>query len=177
VTFTSWAKRGLVPLAASTDGTTSARSVTAGGLRAPDPELHELINPYTVLQYEYWRDSAGPGQWRGGMGTVYRWRVDADGIMAVNFGGGVNEETRPYGLEGGLGSPKSKLVVRRDGEELTIDTETFFALNRNDEVEIYETGGGGYGDPRARDPERIADDVADGFVSAVQASEVYGAQP
>ena len=39
--------------------------VCAGGVRAPDPELHELVNPYTILQYEYWPDSAGAGEWRG----------------------------------------------------------------------------------------------------------------
>jgi len=63
--------------------------VCAGGLRAPDPELHELVNPYTVLQYEYWPDSAGAGQWRGGMGTIYRWRVEADDI-AVHIAASVS---------------------------------------------------------------------------------------
>lgn len=148
--------------------------ITAGGLRAPDPELHELVNPYSVLQYEYWPDSAGAGQWRGGMGTVYRWRVEADGISAVNFGGGVNEETRPYGLQGGRAAPTSKVVVHRAGVEQVIDTESFFFLQRGDEVEIHETGGGGYGDPRERERERVEADVADGLVTAEQAREVYG---
>ena len=62
---------------AATAGTTWAPWSAPGGLRAPDPELHELVDPFTVLQYEYWPDSAGAGEWRGGMGTIYRWRVDA----------------------------------------------------------------------------------------------------
>lgn len=148
--------------------------IAAGGLRAPDPELHELANPYRVLRYEFWSDSAGPGQWRGGMGTVYRWRVEADGIAAVNFGGGVNETTRPYGLLGGHPAPLSSVVVHRNGAEEAIDTETLFFLNRGDEVEIHEAGGGGYGDPRARDQARIAADVADGLVSAERARDIYG---
>lgn len=148
--------------------------ITAGGLRAPDPELHELVNPYRVLQYEFWPDSAGAGQWRGGMGTILRWRVQADGISAVNFGGGVNEATRPYGLMGGHQAPVSRVVVRRDGVEQSIDTQTFFFLESGDEVEIHETGGGGYGDPRARDRSRVAEDVADGLVSPAQAREAYG---
>ena len=149
--------------------------ITAGGLRAPDPELHELANPYVVLQYEFWPDSAGPGQWRGGMGTIYRWRVEADGVAAVNFGGGAREATRPYGLVGGHAAPVSKVVVRHNGVEQTIDTGTFFFLQRGDEVEIHETGGGGYGDPRARDRARVEADVADGLVSVEQARAVYGA--
>lgn len=151
--------------------------ITAGGLRAPDPELHELVNPYRVLQYEFWPDSAGPGQWRGGMGTIHRFRVEADGIAAVNFGGGVNEATRPYGLMGGHAAPKSRVVVHRRGAEQVIDTESFFYLERGDEVEIHETGGGGYGDPRERDRARVEADVADGLVTPEQACEVYGAAP
>lgn len=152
--------------------------ITAGGLRAPDPELHELVNPYSVLQYEYWPDSAGAGQWRGGMGTVYRWRVEADGISAANFGGGNNEETRPYGLCGGQEAPASRVVVvRRNGVEETIDAESFFYLDRGDEVEIHVAGGGGFGDPRERTRERVEADVADGLVTAEHAQEIYGWTP
>jgi len=151
-------------------------SFCGGSLRAPDPELHELIDPYTVLQYEYWQDSAGPGRWRGGLGTVYRWRVEADGILAVNFGGGVNDETRPYGLSGGQRSPVSELRVRRrgGGEPERIDTESFFTLNQGDEVELRVTGGGGFGDPLTRDRTSLADDLADGVVSLAQARAAYG---
>ena len=149
-------------------------SVTAGGLRAPDPELHELIDPYTVLRYEYWQDSAGPGEWRGGLGTVCRWRVEADGITGVNFGGGVNEETRPFGLDGGQSAPVSRMLIHRNGAVEEVDTETFFALNRGDEVEVFVTGGGGFGDPLRRDRTQVADDVADGIVSREQARAAYG---
>ncbi|MDR2189539.1 MAG: hydantoinase B/oxoprolinase family protein [Azonexus sp.] len=149
--------------------------ITAGGLRSPDPELHELVNPYRVLEYEYWTDSAGPGKWRGGMGTSYRYRVEADGIAAVNFGGGVNEETRPYGLMGGLPAPKSRAVLyRSDGSAQEIDTQSFFNLQRGDEVHLYVTGGGGYGDPHERDRARIEADIADGLVTPEQARQNYG---
>jgi N-methylhydantoinase B len=150
--------------------------ICAGGLRAPDPELHELVNPYHVLQYEFWPDSAGAGQWRGGMGTIYRWKVQADGIAAVNFGGGVNEATRPYGLSGGHTAPLSTVQVFRDGENVTVGSQTFFNLNQGDEVAIFETGGGGFGDPLKRDRARLSDDIADGLVSAEQARAIYGAR-
>ena len=92
--------------------------ICAGGLRAPDPELHELVDPFTVLQYEFWPDSAGAGQWRGGMGTVYRWRVDADGIPAANFGGGVHEVTAPFGLSGGHPAPPHELSINKNTGEV-----------------------------------------------------------
>ncbi|MCL2714241.1 MAG: hydantoinase B/oxoprolinase family protein [Alphaproteobacteria bacterium] len=160
--FDGWDHRGAV--------------ITAGGLRAPDPELHELVNPYRVLRYEYWPDSAGAGQWRGGMGTIYRWRSETDGVMAANFGGGVREETRPFGLMGGQAGPIATLTLyNKDGEHV-IGTEAFFAMNKGDEVEIHAAGGGGYGDPQLRDPALIAKDVANGLVSPAQARALYGAE-
>lgn len=149
--------------------------VCAGGLRAPDPELHELVDPYTVLQYEFWPDSAGAGQWRGGMGTIYRFSIDAPGVAAANFGGGNRPETAPFGLEGGLPAPPHELYLRKpSGEVVTIDAESFYSLDQGDVYEIYESGGGGYGDPRLRGVERVRADVADGFVSVEAARQHYG---
>lgn len=149
--------------------------VCAGGLRAPDPELHELVDPYTVLQYEYWPDSAGAGRWRGGMGTIYRWRIDAPGIMAANFGGGLRDETAPFGLEGGRAAPHHRLSLRKpSGQVIDVEAETFYAFDEGDVFEIYESGGGGYGDPRARDAERVRHDVLDGLISLERARQDYG---
>jgi N-methylhydantoinase B len=35
-------------------------------------------------------------------------------------------------------------------------------------------GGGGFGDPRTRDPQRVLDDVLDGLISADEARRDYG---
>jgi N-methylhydantoinase B len=148
--------------------------VCAGGLRAPDPELHELVNPYTVLQYEYWPDSAGAGQWRGGVGTIYRWRVDADNIAVANFGGGNRPETVPFGLEGGKSAPPHELYLRKRDEVISVDAESFYSYDQGDVFEIYQSGGGGYGDPRKRNLERVRQDVMDGLVSVASARDDYG---
>lgn len=149
--------------------------VCSGGLRAPDPELHELVDPYTVLQYEFWPDSCGAGEWRGGMGTIYRWRIDAPGISAAHFGGGNRPETAPFGLEGGHVAPHHRLYLRKaTGETIDLDTESFYNLDEGDVYEIYASGGGGFGDPRRRPAEKVRDDVRDGLVSVESARELYG---
>jgi N-methylhydantoinase B len=149
--------------------------ICAGGLRAPDPELHELVDPFTVLQYEFWPDSAGAGHWRGGMGTIYRWRVDTDGISAANFGGGIHEVTAPFGLEGGLPAPPHQLRIRRrDGQTIEVDAESFYALDEGDVFEIFQSGGGGYADPRARPVDMVQWDVKNGLVSPAAAQALYG---
>jgi N-methylhydantoinase B len=148
--------------------------VCAGGVRAPDPELHELVNPYTVLQYEYWPDSAGAGEWRGGLGTIYRWRVETDNIAVANFGGGNRPATAPFGLQGGKSAPPSELYLKQNNGTTTVDTESFYHYSTGDVFEIYESGGGGYGDPRRRDPGKVLDDVQNGLVSVQKAREEYG---
>ena len=148
--------------------------VCAGGLRAPDPELHELVNPYTVLQYEYWPDSAGAGEWRGGMGTIYRWRVEADDIAVANFGGGNRAQTVPFGLEGGNDAPANQLYLRKADEVIDVDAESFYNFDKGDVFEIYESGGGGYGDAKKRPTEKVREDVQNGVVSIDKAREDYG---
>jgi N-methylhydantoinase B len=147
--------------------------ICAGGLRAPDPELHELINPYTILQYEFWPDSAGAGEWRGGMGTIYRWRVEADGIAVANFGGGNRAETVPFGLQGGSAAPANKLYLRKGDKVTIVDAESFYNYDTNDIFEIYESGGGGYGDAKKRPLEKVREDVLNGLVSIDRARQDY----
>lgn len=147
----------------------------AGGLRSPDPELHEIVCPYSILEYEYLQDSAGPGKWRGGMGTAYKWRVEADDILSDNFGDGLRPETAPFGIVGGKGAKPSKLaVIRADGSIEDPDVHKFVTLNTGDIYDIKEAGGGGYGNPFERDLDKVLNDVLDELVSLDSAREDYG---
>ncbi len=148
--------------------------ICAGGLRAPDPELHELVTPYTVLQYELWPDSEGAGQWRGGLGTVYRWRVETDGIEVANFGGGNRAATAPFGLAGGHAAQPHQLYLTQGGQRVAVDTESFYRYHTGDVFEIFQSGGGGYGNPMTRDPACVQADVRAGLVSRARAADVYG---
>jgi N-methylhydantoinase B len=47
-------------------------------------------------------------------------------------------------------------------------------LNAGDRVRIRTGGGGGYGDPKRRDRERVRTDVMRGYVSPEAAREIYG---
>jgi N-methylhydantoinase B len=47
-------------------------------------------------------------------------------------------------------------------------------LQPGDVVTLDAAGGGGYGDPRARDPYLVLRDVREGLVSPQQALEAYG---
>ncbi|MGC0386106.1 hydantoinase B/oxoprolinase family protein [Streptomyces sp. SAI-129] len=150
-------------------------SNTLGGLRAPDPELHELDTPYLLEELEYLPDSAGGGQWRGGLGVRYRWRVLADNIACATYGSGFMPETAPVGLLGGRPGIVQHLTLTRAGAEpVQVDSNSFYTLNKGDVFEVVASGGGGFGDPRLRPAELVLRDVREGVVSLDAARTVYG---
>lgn len=150
-------------------------SNTLGGLRTPDPELHELDTPYVLEELEYLPDSAGGGQWRGGLGVRYRWTVRADDIACATYGSGFMPETAPLGLLGGEPGIVQSLSLRRgDAEPVSIETNAFYTLNDGDVFEVVASGGGGFGDPHLRDAELVLRDVREEVVSVDAARTVYG---
>ena len=46
-----------------------------------------------------------------------------------------------------------------------------------DRIKLTTPGGGGYGDPAARDAAKLDEDVREGYVSAEAASRDYGLEP
>jgi N-methylhydantoinase B len=147
---------------------------TPGSMRSPDMEMFELSTPHLMHYCEYLPDSAGAGEWRGGIGTIYRWRVETNGIPAANFGGGVHEVTAPFGLEGGQPAPPHQLRLHKGDKVIAVDAESFYDLDAGDVFEIHQSGGGGYGDPRKRAVASVVADVRDGLVSVERAAADYG---
>jgi N-methylhydantoinase B len=149
--------------------------VCLGGLRSPDPELHELVDPYLVLEYEYLEDSAGAGEWRGGLGVHYRYKALADGIQCAFYGSGMVDETAPAGLLGGKPAERHRVTIERaNGESEAVVANTFNTVNTGDIVDNFCSGGGGFGDPQRRPAERVLADVIAGVVSPQSARDVYG---
>lgn len=149
--------------------------ICLGGLRSPDLELHEMVNPYFIEEFEYLPDSAGAGKWRGGHGVIYRWRIDADDIMCANFGSGTQSSTAPYGLCGGKSASRNTMYLyRQGGNEEEITANTLMPLMKDQRIEIRSGGGGGFGDPKSREVEKVLADIKDGLVSPEKAKVDYG---
>ena len=146
-----------------------------GGSRATDPEIFELAYPYKLLQYEYAPDTGGAGKWRGGMGADYslagrssQRRVCHCGLRHARGYAGL----RPFGAK--PGSLPTMQVISSDATKRQLQVNAFHAINEGDICEVVSQGGGGFGDPLARDPEQIMRDVADGLVSTDKALVDYG---
>lgn len=149
--------------------------MTGGALAAQDPEVHEVQNPHLIEHYEYWPDSAGAGRWRGGYGTYARWRLMGENTMAVTIGQGAEPGEEPIGLFGGKPGTLNRVLYHRLGQPPVIPLvhDIHTALD-GATVEQFAGGGGGYGDPLARDMGLVAAEVRDELLSIDKARRDYG---
>ena len=68
----------------------------------------------------------------------------------------------------------SNTVIRANGTEEEQNTFFVAELADGDALRSIDNGGGGYGDPREREMERVLHDVREGYISAEAARDVYG---
>ena len=106
----------------------------------------------------------GEGRNRGGKGILLDYRVRGDGcFLTCAYTRSVHP---PWGQDGGRdGSPNFVEVVRRDGTVERYAVVTTLPLGAGDVIRIHTGNGGGYGNPAERAPERVLEDLRDGFVS------------
>jgi len=163
------------------------------GLVYPDVEIMEQSSPVLVLYKRLRTDAGGAGRFRGGAsydealtpygvggfdGTLFGMRR----YLPVNglFGGYPGATTRFERID----AFDSLAKLRRGadvGGRSHLPRGQALANNiggvrvRQGEVFVFGcASGGGLGDPLDRDPERVARDVRQGYVSRAQAERVYG---
>lgn len=141
----------------------------------PPIEATEAECPVLYLQREMRTDTGGAGRWRGGVGQVLAYRVLGDAGELAH----TSQKSRslPQGFDGGRpGDGGSWVINAGDATErvLAVSIGDLEYLQRGDTVTHCTPGGGGYGDPMQRDPERVVADVRAGFVSRDAAEQEYG---
>ena len=172
--------------AKSYDDGNDAIIVKNGNCRNTPVEIFETRFPLRVVEYSLIPDSGGAGRMRGGLGTRRIMRVAEGAEVTANA---LLDRTKPgfgaFGLEGGGQGGRGAILVKRKGDsEFRTFTEAYgtasaskftnIRLLGGDEVLIDSPGGGGYGDARERERERVARDTYEGFVSPGAARELYG---
>jgi N-methylhydantoinase B len=138
-------------------------------------EMIESDYPIRIERYGFAADSGGPGEYRGGLGVVREYRMLADDIY---FGVRSDKSIHPpCGLFGGHdGAPAMNRIGLAVGGERSLPPMPMqpVMLQKGDVYRHVMAGGGGYGEPLQRDPERVRADVLDGKVSIEHAREAYG---
>lgn len=146
----------------------------SGGLLDQDYEMFEQQTPHLLLRHEYVADSAGAGEWRGGLGVETIFRIGSDDTQLVTFGDGDFEPA--FGLFGGGDGTLNfiRLTYPDGGERVPKNKDLITGVPKGTLYHQQAGGGGGYGDPRRRDRAQLRDEVRDGVISARAARAVYG---
>jgi len=140
------------------------------GVRSVPVEIVESIAPVVVWRKEYRVDSGGPGRRRGGLGQVMEIASAENAPFSV-YAMFERIDHPARGRDGGHdGAPgrvslTSGRVLRGKGQQ---------TIPPGERLRLELPGGGGFGDPRERDPKEVAADVQNGLVSAETAERIYG---
>ena len=147
----------------------------SGGVLDQDYEMFEQQTPHRLIKHELLPDSAGPGQWRGGLGVETIFEIGSEDTQVVVFGDGDFEPA--FGLfGGGSGSLNFIRLTYPDGTVITPrNKDLITGVPRGTVYHQQAGGGGGYGDPTKRDRVKLAQEIRDGLISPDAARKVYGA--
>jgi N-methylhydantoinase B len=135
-------------------------------------EIFEHKYPAVIRRYAFRPDTGGPGRFRGGCGIDRTIELGAPARLYLWFERSLHPA---WGLFGGRDAVGPDVVVNpgRPDERHLLKANAV-PLEAGDVVELRTGGGGGFGDPRERDPERVRADVLDGYVTVEQAGARYG---
>jgi N-methylhydantoinase B len=168
----------LVPIGygatATQDGADALQHFCIAGIRLGEAEPWEARAPVVKQAVELVRDSGGAGRRRGGLGARVVWRFEIEPRLNVQAQKVMRHEL--HGLAGGMpgGGSNAAEIRSSDGRVLRVGMHSDVPIARGDLVVLNGAGGGGYGDPLEREPERVELDVIDGYVSIEAARDRYG---
>lgn len=164
------------------DGNDAVDSIN-GNCRITPVEVYETRFPWLIEGLAFNVDSCGAGEYRGGVGYTKQ-------MLCVNREIICSQMTDrhvlpPWGLEGGLEGGCGATLVQKAGRD---DWQTMrdaygkpstsrysnVAIKEGDRVRLVMPGGGGYGNPLARDRAAVAHDLREGYISPEAAGKLYG---
>jgi N-methylhydantoinase B len=135
-------------------------------------ELDEVYTPIHVHTRRLIPDSEGAGRYRGAPGIEVEFGpVDCQMEAGFVHDGNIHV---PQGARGGLSAARSNQFRRTRNKALeSLDQCSIVPIKNGETLVSIAQGGGGYGDPRTRDPERVLKDVREGLITRQRAEDVY----
>jgi N-methylhydantoinase B len=140
------------------------------GVAGVPAEVIESLSPVVMKRRELRADSGGPGTWRGGLGQLTEFARRGAGKWSVSSIADRTAYPAP-GLLGGKAGAAGSVSI---GDGTKLHAKALKDLVPGEVVHIDLPGGGGYGDPFARDPQRVLWDVIEGYVTVEEAERNYG---
>jgi N-methylhydantoinase B len=140
------------------------------GVRTTPTEVNEITSPLVIWRREYREDSAGPGEYRGGLGQVIEiGHRDGAPFLVSKMFDRVRHPAR--GRRGGSAGAPGRVRLN-DGTALR--GKGLDAVPAGARLIMETPGGGGIGDVGRRDPARVRADLEAGLISARAARDIYG---
>ena len=153
----------------ASDGPDAVQAHGQNTENAPIEET-ELNYPVSIDQLGLVEDSDGPGRFRGGLGLRKDYRFDQATTFTILAD---RDRQGPWGALGGRSGKIAEYVLIRDGSETRLGSKCTVELVAGDVISVRSCGGGGYGPPGERDPERVLRDVLEDKVSVRRARDEY----
>lgn len=155
------------------DGANSQCWYRLGSMQNIPTEFTEHKMPLIVEQYKLRQNSGGPGEYHGGLGVRRDYRVTGP-LTAVAVW--KKTKTDSWGLKGGKAGARNSIIwYPGTGKEMRKGTHRG-KLESGERLSVRSGGGGGYGNPFNRDPEKVRQDVLDEYISPGEAHEKYGVE-
>ena len=143
------------------------------GVRNVAVEITETLAPLVVWKKEYRTDSGGAGEYRGGLGQV----MEVASTEDMPFGISATFERVHFPARGRLGGLAGAAGRVELASGKTLPPKAHSSIPAGDRLLISMPGGGGYGDPRERDPSLIERDILRGYLTREEAEEQYRQVP
>jgi len=165
------------PLAGAMNGTDGYDHIgmidASGGILDQDYEMFEQQTPHLLIKHEYITDSAGAGEWRGGLGVETEFIIGSEDTQLVTFGDGDFEPA--FGLFGGRDGTLNEIsLLYPDGQKVVPNNKDLIeGVPKGTLYHQYAGGGGGYGDPAKRDRAALQREIRNGVISAEAARADY----
>jgi N-methylhydantoinase B len=149
----------------------SATAAHLSNLHITPIEILETEFPCRITRFDLIPDSGGAGQWRGGSSLAREYELLEDATIIRRY-----DKSRfpPQGLEGGRAGHSARFIVGLGTAQQRAAPPGRYELKAGERFLLETAGGGGFGDPRAREGAALARDICEGYVSAGRAKEEFG---
>ena len=160
--------------APNTDAWVTMGHVGNAGLCFQDSvELDEMVFPITVRNRYFMQDTGGAGRQRGAPGAYVEFGPTEGCNLEIGYVSDGTENPAIGARGGGFGASARQFRRLHNGELEEVPACAQVPIKPGEMMVSMSSGGGGYGNAVERNPESVAIDVREGWVSAESARDVY----
>jgi N-methylhydantoinase B len=147
--------------------------VVAGLMYRDSVEIDELKHPFQVDYIRMKTATGGAGKFRGAPALEMSISPKQNPIDVIWSCDG--SETPPKGVRGGQeGVCAQHQFHHADGTTETLSSIVVMSVKKGERLSGWHTSGGGFGNPKDRDPAQVLADVLENYETVERAREVYG---